>query len=163
MLQSQIDFVYTPPVAQTVGHNMKTKRNIRIYLLIMVVITAFGLPARTVQDKLPAWYVQYFGDYLWAMLLFFMFALILQNMSTVKVAIVTLLFTYGIEISQLFHPPWLEYLRRIKIFALILGFTFLWSDIVAYTLGISTGAFIEYFLLRNTSFHQNDSYVNEEQ
>ena len=131
------------------------KRNPRIYLPIMILITAFGLPARIVQDRLPEWYVQYFGDYLWAMLLFFIFALILQNMNTAKVAIVTLLFTYGIEISQLFHPPWLEYLRSIKIFALILGFTFLWSDIVAYTLGISTGALIEYFLFRNISSHQN--------
>ena len=127
------------------------KRNPRIYLLVMVLITAFGLPARTVQDRLPAWYVQYFGDYLWAMLLFFIFALILQNVNTTKVAFVTLLFTYGIEITQLFHPPWLEYLRSIKIFALILGFTFLWSDIIAYTLGIFTGAVIEYFLLRNIS------------
>ena len=68
--------------------------------------------------------------------------------------IITLLFTYSIEISQLFHPQWLEYLRSFKEFALILGFTFLWSDIAAYTLGISTGVLMEYFLLRNNSLHQ---------
>jgi len=112
----------------------------------MVVIVAFGLPARMIQDQLPTWYVQYFGDYLWAMLLFFIFALILRNMSTRKVTIITLVFAYGIEISQLFHPPWLEYLRSIKVFALVLGFSFLLSDIVAYTLGIFTGALVEYFL-----------------
>jgi hypothetical protein len=127
---------------------MKTKRPIQIYLLIMIVITAFGLPARIVQGQLPKWYVLYFGDYLWAMLLFFIFALTLQNMSTFKVAITTLLFTYIIEISQLFHPQWLEYLRSIKLCALVLGYGFLWSDIVAYTLGISTGALVERFLLR---------------
>jgi len=74
----------------------------------MVMITALGLPARTIQDRLPSWYGQYFGDYLWAMLLFFGFALILQNMSTFKVAIVSLLFTYSIEVSELFHPAWLD-------------------------------------------------------
>ena len=131
---------------------MKTKRNTGIYLIIMIVITAFGLPARTIQDKLPSWYVQYFGDYLWAMLLFFGFALLLRNADTIKVLIVTLLFTYSIEVTQLFHPQWLEYLRSIKLFGLIFGFSFLWSDIVAYTLGISTGALIEHFLLRNISF-----------
>jgi hypothetical protein len=131
---------------------MKTKRRTSTYLLIMVVITALGFPARTIPDQLPSWYVQYFGDYLWAMLLFFGFALMLQNMGTFKVGIATLLFTYSIEISELFHPPWLEYLRSIKLFALVLGYTFLWTDIVAYTLGISTGALIEYFLLRNISF-----------
>ena len=131
---------------------MKTKRYLRIYLPIMLVITAFGLPARMIQDRLPGWYVQYFGDYLWAMLVFFVFALALQRISTLKVAILTLLFTYFIELTQLFHPPWLEYLRSIKVLALILGFTFLWSDIAAYTLGILTGALIDYLLIRNCSF-----------
>ena len=131
---------------------MKTRRHTRIYLLIMIVITAFGLPARTIENQLPTWYVQYFGDYLWAMLLFFVFALTFRDMSTFKVAITSLLFAYSIEVSQLFHPQWLDYLRSIKLFALVLGFTFLWSDIVAYTLGISTGVLVECFLLRNTSF-----------
>jgi len=131
---------------------MKTRRQTRTYWLIMVVITAFGLPARIIQDQLPVWYVQYFGDYLWAMLLFFGFALALQNMSTFKVAITTLLFTYSIEVSQLFHPQWLDYLRSFKLFAYVLGYTFLWSDIAAYTLGIFTGVLVECFLIRNTSF-----------
>jgi len=96
------------------------------------------------------------------MLLFFGFALILQNMSTFKVAIVSLLFTYSIEVSELFHPAWLDYLRSIKLFALILGFTFLWSDIVAYTLGISTGALIEWFLLRKIPFRRTELLRNDE-
>ena len=121
----------------------------------MVMITVFGLPARVIQDQLPTWYVQYFGDYFWAMLLFFGFALALQNMSTFKVAIDTLCFAYCIEITQLFHPQWLEYIRSIKLFGFILGYSFLWSDIVAYTLGILTGALIEYLLLRNISFQTN--------
>jgi hypothetical protein len=127
------------------------KRNPRTYLPIMLVIMALGLPARMIQDRLPVRYTQYFGDYLWAMLLFFIFALTLWTLSTFNVAMMTLLFAYGIEISQLFHPPWLEGLRSIKLFALVLGYGFLWSDIVAYTLGICTGALLEHFLLRNNS------------
>ena len=114
----------------------------------MIVIIAFGLPARMIQDRLPDWYVQYFGDYLWAMLLFFIFALIFQNKGPFQVAMITLLFAYSIELSQLFHPQWLEYLRSFKVFALILGYTFLWSDIAAYTLGIFTGVLVEYFFHR---------------
>lgn len=105
---------------------------------------AFGLPARLIQDRLPTWYTLYFGDYLWAMLLFFIFALTFRTMNTLKVATMTLLFTCLIEISQLFHPQWLDDLRSIKLFALVLGYGFLWSDIAAYTLGILTGAFLEY-------------------
>jgi hypothetical protein len=129
---------------------MTPGRNPRIYLLIMLVITAFGLPARLIQDQLPTWYTLYFGDYLWAMLLFFLFALTLRTSNTFKVAMVTLVFTYIIEISQLFHPQWLEYLRSIKLFALVLGYGFLWSDIAAYTVGVSTGALLECFLQKDS-------------
>lgn len=128
---------------------MNPRRNPRIYLLIMLLILVFGLPARLIQDQLPLWYTLYFGDYLWAMLLFFLFALMLRTVSTFKVAVITLLFTYLIEISQLFHPLWLEHLRSIKLFALVLGYGFLWSDIAAYTFGISTGALMERILLQN--------------
>jgi hypothetical protein len=127
----------------------------------MVVITIFGLPARTIADQLPTWYVQYLGDYLWAMLLFFLFALILRSMSTFKVSVIAVGFTYGIEISQLFHPVWLDDLRSIKLLALILGFTFLWSDIAAYTLGISTAALIEWFLSRKILSRQTQRLLGE--
>jgi hypothetical protein len=129
---------------------MTPGRNPRIYLLIMLLIMALGLPARLIQDRLPTWYTLYFGDYLWAMLLFFLFALTLRTVSTFKVAVITLLFTYLIEISQLFDPPWLEHLRSIKLFALVLGYGFLWSDIAAYTLGICTGALAEHLCKTKT-------------
>jgi hypothetical protein len=124
---------------------MKTRRDPAVYLFIMIVILAFGLPARIIQDQLPKWYALYFGDYLWAMLLFFIFALMVRNVSTFKVAVITLSFTYLVEISQLFQPQWLEYLRSIKLFALVLGHGFLWSDIIAYTLGVLTAAYMERF------------------
>jgi len=130
---------------------MTPKRNVIIYLLIMIVIIAFGLPARFIENRLPDWYVLYFGDYLWAMLLFFGFALVLRNMNTLKVGITTLVLTYLIEISQLFHPAWLDHLRSVKLFGLILGYGFLWSDLAAYTLGISTGALADWFFLRGPS------------
>jgi hypothetical protein len=117
----------------------------------MVLLIGFGVPARIVPAQLPSWYVLYFGDYLWAMLLFFLFALTLRNMGTFKVAIITLSFTYIIEISQLFHPQWLDDLRGVWVLALLLGHDFLWSDIVAYTLGISTGALVESLLLRRNA------------
>jgi len=142
---------------------MQARRQIRTYLLIMAVIMAFGLPARTIQDRLPSWYVQYFGDYLWAMLLFFGFSLVLQNTGTFNVALVTLLFSYGIEVSQLFHPQWLDHLRNIKLLALVFGFTFLWSDIAAYTLGVSTGVLIEYLLLRKVSRPHPEFLGNDKQ
>lgn len=133
-----------------------TKRPLRIYLPIIVAIIAAGLPARTVAHSLPGWYVNYAGDYWWAMLVFFLFTLVWPNKRTAWVFVLSLTFAYAIEVSQLFHPAWLDEIRSHKIFALILGHGFLWTDIVAYTLGISSGALIDQWCVRKTE-HSPDA------
>ncbi|MCP4113159.1 MAG: DUF2809 domain-containing protein [Desulfobacteraceae bacterium] len=92
---------------------------------------------------LPQWYVYYVADALWAMMLFFIFGLVFRKWTTMRIFAVSILFTWSIELTQLYHAPWAEYLRSIKFFALILGFDFLFSDLIAYTLGITAGALIE--------------------
>lgn len=116
----------------------------RIFLMLFLI--AIGLPARSFQDVLPQWYTLYFGDYLWAMLVLQCYVLVFYKFKFYKVVLITLAFTYLIEISQLFHPPWLEALRDIKIIALVIGYGFLWTDLVAYTLGIFSGAYLERFI-----------------
>ncbi len=112
-------------------------------------LIAIGLPSRLIPAAhLPRWHVLYCGDYLWAMLIFFGLALCWKGAGTFKVVVTTLLLTYFIEFTQLFHPPWLEQLRSIKICALVIGYDYSWSDLVAYTLGISTGCLIEWAMLR---------------
>ena len=66
--------------------------------------------------------------------------------STVWIAIAALLFSYGIEISQLYHAPWIDTLRANRLGGLILGFEFLWSDLVCYTMGIGFGFMMEKIL-----------------
>jgi len=128
------------------------RRPLIIYIPLMAGIIAMGLPARFLDRPLPYFYTQYAGDYLWAMLLFFLFSVTFR-LSTKRGIWVTLLFCYFIEITQLFHPPWLEHLRSYKIIALIIGYGFLWSDIVGYTLGILTGAWIDRVILRKKVAH----------
>jgi hypothetical protein len=118
------------------------KRELKTYVPISLLIILLGLPARFFQEYLPQWYVLYFGDFLWAMLIYFLYAIIFRL--EIKRAFLMAIFTsYAIEISQMFSPDWLEYLRSFKIFALILGYGFLWSDIAAYSLGIAFGALID--------------------
>ena len=126
------------------------ERRLGIYIPICTLLVALGLPARVFQEYLPGWYTTYFGDFLWAMLIYFLYALIFR-LETRKAFWMALSTAYTIEISQLFGPAWLEYLRSFKILALILGYTFLWSDIIAYTLGIMIGALLDgYIVLRNS-------------
>ena len=119
------------------------------YLPLLAVIIALGLPARLVPQYLPHWYVTYAGDFFWAMLVFFLYAL-LFHLPTKFVFQIALATAYLIEISQLFHPAWLEFLRSIRLLGFILGFGFLWSDLIAYTLGISLAAGIDLLISKET-------------
>ena len=122
-------------------------RPLKIYLPIAGLIFCLGILSRTIGDHLPFWYVNYFGDFLWAMMLFFLCAVTFRQ-STKWALMVTLAFTWTIEFTQLYHAPWLDALREIKIVGLILGFRFLWTDLVAYTAGISLGAIIDQGILK---------------
>jgi len=114
----------------------------------MALLFCLGIISRIELVSLPSWYINYAGDFLWAMLIFYTFALITRK-PTIHILIISIVFTYLIEVSQLFHPPWLEYLRSIKLFAFILGFTFFWSDLIAYTLGIILASGIDRKLIKN--------------
>ena len=54
-----------------------------------------------------------------------------------------IILSYSIEISQLYHAAWIDAIRNTTLGGLILGFGFLWSDLVCYTIGIIVGAIID--------------------
>ncbi|WPD24149.1 MAG: DUF2809 domain-containing protein [Candidatus Electrothrix scaldis] len=124
----------------------RVQRKLLLYTPIIVSLIALGLPARLAPQYLPNWYVTYAGDFLWAMLVYFLYALLFR-LSTQFAFVIALVTAYLVEISQLFHPAWLDYLRSIRLLGFVLGFGFLWSDLVAYTLGISLAAGIDLFIL----------------
>ena len=49
----------------------------------------------------------------------------------------------AVELSQLYHAPWIDSIRHTTIGGLILGFGFLWSDLACYSLGVGLGVLIE--------------------
>ncbi|MCI4670530.1 MAG: DUF2809 domain-containing protein [Bacteroidia bacterium] len=69
-------------------------------------------------------------------MIFWAFRFVFFNKKKRFSAILALLFCFGIELLQFYHAPWIETLRQTTIGGLILGFSFLWSDILCYTIGI---------------------------
>ena len=61
-------------------------------------------------------------------------------------AILTLLFTYAVEISELFESYWPEILRSTRLGRLIMGYGFQWTDIAAYTVGVTVGLVVDRLL-----------------
>ena len=56
---------------------------------------------------------------------------------------ITLTICFAIEISQFYQADWINSIRAYRQGGLILGFGFLWSDIVSYTLGGMLGLVLE--------------------
>jgi hypothetical protein len=67
-----------------------------------------------------------------------------------RMAAAALAVSYIVEITQLYHAPWIDSLRQTRPGGLILGFGFLWSDLACYTVGVALGIAID-LALRKTA------------
>jgi hypothetical protein len=63
--------------------------------------------------------------------------------STRTIACLAMLFSVAIDLIQLYHAPWLDSIRQTTLGGLILGFGFLWIDLMCYVVGVGIGALIE--------------------
>ncbi|MEY4541537.1 MAG: hypothetical protein RLZZ306_3294 [Bacteroidota bacterium] len=117
------------------------------FLLFAFLLIPIGLATRTYGDEFMKLYV---GDSLWAMMIYFGFRFLFPNHAT-KAFWFALTFCYLIEFSQLYHADWIDNIRENRLGGLILGFCFLWSDLIAYFMGILVGFYLEKLYLLKTS------------
>ena len=118
------------------------KRNRLLYLILTIIVMVLGLLSRKISG-LPKIIELYSGDILWALMVFLLFAFLFNKKSTIFIISWAIIFSYSIEISQLYHAPWIDSIRNTALGGLILGFGFLWSDLVCYTIGIIIGIIID--------------------
>jgi Protein of unknown function (DUF2809) len=109
------------------------------FLLFALLLIPVGLITRSYGNEFMKLYV---GDSLWAMMIYFGFRFLFPHQS-MKAFWFALSFCYLIEISQLYHADWIDAIRQNRLGGLILGFGFLWSDLVAYFVGILGGFRLE--------------------
>ncbi|MEK4498681.1 ribosomal maturation YjgA family protein [Bacillus sp. FSL R12-0069] len=125
---------------------MNTKRNRLLYAMFTIFVIILGLSSRKFAFALPALLNDYLGDALWALMIFIGFGFLFPKIETKKLAFISLMFCYGIEVSQLYHAEWIDSIRATTLGGLVLGYGFLWSDLVAYTIGVGIGMFCEFML-----------------
>ena len=121
----------------------RPRRNLPLSIVMIVVTIALGLASRRSGARLPRFVADYSGDILWAFLAFLLFGLIFSGTSTRALALMALSFSILIEVSQLYHAPWIDSLRSTRIGGLVLGYGFLWSDIACYAMGIGLGVLFD--------------------
>ncbi len=84
----------------------------------------------------------FIGDFLAVIALYFLLKSFLK-FSNLSLAISSLLFAYFLEILQYFDFLTYSGLKNYKIIAIVLGTSFAWGDILAYTLGFLSLIFSE--------------------
>ncbi len=97
----------------------------------IVVLIPLGLYSRHI-----TWLPKETGDALWAMMVFCFWRIILVKRKLRTVAIVSLTHSFIVEFSQLLRWPWLVSFRDTFVGHMMLGQGFLWTDLVAYVIGI---------------------------
>jgi len=123
---------------------MLRRRNPLIQIILIALVSALGIGSRRYSHDLPGFIAAYAGDTLWALAAFLGFGLILPRASTRTIAISAMTLSVAVELSQLYHAPWIDSIRHTTIGGLILGFGFLWSDLACYAVGVGIGVAIEF-------------------
>ena len=115
------------------------------YLALWILIVVLGLGSRTYSDYLPLWVATYAGDTLWAAMVYWGISFLFPFTHLLRRATIALLFSYCIEVSQLYQADWINVIRGTTLGALVLGHGFLWSDMVCYTIGVGLAVLIDFF------------------
>lgn len=114
-----------------------------IYLLCAAATICLGLASRQYRKHLPSFIGEYSGDVLWALMLFLAVSFVLAGRSLCQRFIISLILAFSVEVSQLYHSPWIDDIRSTTLGGLVLGFGFLWRDLVCYSVGIALGLVFE--------------------
>jgi len=133
---------------------MKIKRNRAVYAILIILVIILGLMSRHYSAYLPKWINSYAGDTLWALMIFIIIGFLFKRLNSIHTGIYALAFAFAIEISQLYHATWIDAIRKTILGGLVLGFGFLWSDLVCYVVGIFIGVLIETIFFRMSNMEQ---------
>ena len=118
------------------------------YAALIVVVILLGLASRAYSPPLPLAVKAYAGDALWALAAYLMIGFLFPCLPIRSVAAWAGLVSLAVEASQLYHAPWIDSIRRMRVGGLVLGYGFLWSDLVCYVVGIGIGVLTESFRAR---------------
>ncbi len=116
--------------------------------ILLALAVGLGVGSRRFAGHLPQVLASFAGDTLWALALFLFLGLVFPRVGTGRVAAVAFGLSTLVEVSQLYHAPWIDAIRRTTLGGLVLGFGFLWSDLVCYAAGVALGAVLELSVAR---------------
>ncbi|MBN8047430.1 DUF2809 domain-containing protein [Paraclostridium bifermentans] len=116
------------------------------YLVVTMFTMIMGLLSRKYMNIFPKAIAPFVGDMLWAMMVYFGLRFLIPKLKLTKTLILAIVFSFSIEISQLYQADWINNIRATTLGGLVLGHGFLFEDLISYSLGIVMGCLLDYFL-----------------
>lgn len=113
---------------------------LRYFILAILLFVIEVLIAVFVDDNFIR---PYFGDFL-VVILLYCFLKTFWNISVKMTALFVLLFAFAIEVLQYLKFVKFVGLQDSKVANVVLGNSFAWSDIIAYTLGVLAVLAVEF-------------------
>lgn len=109
-----------------------------------VFIILLGLIWRSSWFNFSAFWSKYGGDAIWAMMIYSCLGIIHPDSQIKKRAGIAAGICLTVELSQLYHAPWINAIRDTPLGKLALGKIFNWPDIPAYLVGVGFAAIIHF-------------------
>lgn len=110
---------------------MKFRFDIKSFLLFILIFITEVVIALYVRDRIVR---PYGGDVLVVIMIYY-FVKAFVKTKPLYISLATLLFAYAIEIAQYFDMVKVLGVQDNKVLAVVLGSSFSWGDMLAYTLG----------------------------
>ena len=122
-----------------------------VYTLLLIFCVWLAFTTRSHADWFWPIIAKYGGDTIWAGQFLFLLRIIFMRTSLLKLAIINFVLGVLVEVSQLYHAPWIDNIRSTVVGEALLGLGFLWSDLMCYAVGTLL-AYIICVLLERINF-----------
>jgi hypothetical protein len=116
---------------------MRMTRNQAIDLILAGLTIVVGLLWRSKMVPMPPLLFKYGGDALWAMVILLGVGFLFPRLALLNQMLLALSFAWAVEFLQLYHAPWIDAIRALRLGHLVLGTTFNAPDLAAYALGVA--------------------------
>ncbi len=104
-------------------------------IISLLIITPIGFYSKFYQGPAQHWINDSLGGVFYVIFWCLVAYLFFPRIAVMKIAVGVVMVTCLLECLQVWHPPFLEYLRGNFIGATILGSTFMWTDFPYYIVG----------------------------
>lgn len=122
----------------------------RAFICALVIVTGLALRGLGPQLGVPMGIVKYGGSALWGAMVFFLVAIATPPTARPALAAGAMLIAIAVELSRLYHVPWLDAFRLTLAGALLLGRIFSLWNIGAYAVGIAAAMLVDAWQARIT-------------